>query len=392
MLGRPVSEADRKKQCSAPVMVGEGRWRRCHSRSEFSCEYCATIEHGDEIMVALDGILGDDGELASEFQFWFVTLTAPGFGRVHFAPDKNRRTCHCGVTHDPDDDIVGYPCGSYRFEDQVLWNAASGRLWKNFSERLVYAFPEITHWKVAELQARGAVHFHLLMRFPVDALVTESRLQMILGRARVENRRGREVRFGRQADFKPVTRADAVSQVYYASKALGYSLKDYTKPEGGNSTKMFRRLASFARNFKCDDDCRDCLGRNDCRPAAYGQRGHRGCVGQNPKPGKTPCVGCKNPIHWNLLGSTHRVTKSRRWALSGLTKQKLQQRRLEFALGQVDAERDQARADGTSTAFEAEHERKLQRIAQMQEQRESERLARSYTADATQRHRRSRGA
>jgi hypothetical protein len=149
----------------------------------------------------------------------FATFTAPGFGTVHTrhverhrCTDKTRCDCRpdpcharrdtglcehgqpavCFVRHTADDPRLGVPLclDCYDYDHHVVWNLFAGALWhrtKQAIERYLarlarrrgIPFVEVTsaggkprsippvrvsHGKVAEMQRRGAVHFHALIR------------------------------------------------------------------------------------------------------------------------------------------------------------------------------------------------------------------------------------
>jgi hypothetical protein len=149
----------------------------------------------------------------------FVTFTAPSFGPVHSRPvrqhtctDRSRcqcrpQPCHarrnprrcphgrhdsCFTRHCRDDPKLGQPLcpDCYDYPAHVVWNNQAGELWRrtkqaierhlgqlarrrgvppirvpcgNGKYRLVDPV-RVAHGKAAEYQARGAVHFHALLR------------------------------------------------------------------------------------------------------------------------------------------------------------------------------------------------------------------------------------
>ena len=149
----------------------------------------------------------------------FVTLTAPSFGPVHSRPvgqhtcaDRSRcqcrpQPCHarrdavtcehgrpaaCFTRHGHQDPELGQPLcpDCYDYAAHVVWNNSAGELWRrtkqaierhlgqlarrrgvspirvprgNGTYRLVDPV-RVAHGKAAEYQARGAVHFHALLR------------------------------------------------------------------------------------------------------------------------------------------------------------------------------------------------------------------------------------
>jgi hypothetical protein len=150
---------------------------------------------------------------------FFVTLTAPSFGPVHSRPvrqhtctDRSRCSCRpqpcharrnpgrcphgrhdtCFTRHRPHDPRLGQPIcpDCYDYPAHVVWNNQAGELWRRTKQaierrlgqlarrrgippirvpcgdgRYRLADPvRVAHGKAAEYQARGAVHFHALLR------------------------------------------------------------------------------------------------------------------------------------------------------------------------------------------------------------------------------------
>ena len=168
----------------------------CGNRRASRCPSCSDLYAGDAWQIVHAGLVGGLGlpDTVTEHPGLFVTVTAPSFGRVHTRDKAGPvRTCHprrgscphhrpvgCFATHAPDDPRLGEPLcpDCYRYPDQVLWNASCARLWKRtldltrrrlaqlagLSERGCRQQVRVTYLKVAEMQARGAVHFHAVFR------------------------------------------------------------------------------------------------------------------------------------------------------------------------------------------------------------------------------------
>jgi hypothetical protein len=173
----------------------------CGNRRASMCPSCSTVYKGDVFHLILEGMIGGPTVPASvaTHPMVFVTLTAPSFGAVHahrrkggkLEPCRPRRrrgeTCPhgkrlgCFVKHTEDDPCLGTPlCDEcFDYEAQVLWNRLAPRLWertiiyvrrtlaraagmriKDFEQ--VCRKPEFA--KIAELQKRGAIHFHAVFR------------------------------------------------------------------------------------------------------------------------------------------------------------------------------------------------------------------------------------
>jgi hypothetical protein len=135
----------------------------------------------------------------------FATFTAPSFGPVHARPvrlhtcqDRSRcrcqpQPCHarrdvatcphgrpaaCFTRHGRDDPRLGQPLcpDCYDYPAHVVWNNQAGELWRRTKQAIerhlnqaarhrgLPAQVRVTHGKAAEYQARGSVHFHVLLR------------------------------------------------------------------------------------------------------------------------------------------------------------------------------------------------------------------------------------
>ena len=149
----------------------------------------------------------------------FATFTAPSFGPVHSRPvrqhtcaDRSRcrcrpQPCHarrdtatcahgrpafCFTRHGRDDPRLGQPLcpDCYDYPAHVVWNNQAGELWRRTKQAIERRLGQlarrrgvppiwvpcgdgryrpvdpvrVAHGKAAEYQARGAVHFHALLR------------------------------------------------------------------------------------------------------------------------------------------------------------------------------------------------------------------------------------
>jgi hypothetical protein len=134
----------------------------------------------------------------------FVTFTAPSFGAVH-AQRRNRRgellPCRprdldkrcvhgrkvaCWKRHGDGERCLGEPVcpGCLDYQAQVIWNALAPELWRRTTEYVKRALAQLagisrrgldrvvrlSFCKVAEYQARGAVHFHAVIRLDTAPL------------------------------------------------------------------------------------------------------------------------------------------------------------------------------------------------------------------------------
>jgi hypothetical protein len=176
---------------------------RCGSRLAAKCPACAWTYQQDAFHLLRAGLTGDLDKgipaTVAEHPRLFVTLTGPSFGPVHSreATSSGRaRPCHprdgaaatcphgrrldCRARHREDDPRLGEPLcpGCYDYQRAVLFNALAPELWRRTIE---YAYRHlartlgvtatgarklvrISYAKVAEWQARGAIHFHAILR------------------------------------------------------------------------------------------------------------------------------------------------------------------------------------------------------------------------------------
>jgi hypothetical protein len=181
-------------------------YKPCGNRRTAACPGCAETYRRDAYQLIRAGLAGGKGipDTVAGHPAVFATFTAPSFGPVHARPVRrhtcrDRSACRCtpepcharhdapacphGVTlacyrrHGRNDPAIGTPLcpDCYDYDAAAVWNNASGELWRRTKqdiERHLNALarsrglPKIrlSHGKVAEYQARGAVHFHVLIR------------------------------------------------------------------------------------------------------------------------------------------------------------------------------------------------------------------------------------
>ncbi|KAB1102663.1 MULTISPECIES: replication initiator [Micromonospora] len=193
----------------------------CGNRRATVCPACAQTYQRDAFQLLRAGLVGGKGipESVASHPAVFATFTAPSFGTVHARKVKrhtcrNRRRCDCRAEpcharrdsglcphgrpavcwarHETGDSVLGHPLclDCYDHDHQVVWNIFSGELWhrtKQAAERWLAKLAQrrgiprvevvtasgktrkvapvrLSPGKVAELQARGAVHFHAIAR------------------------------------------------------------------------------------------------------------------------------------------------------------------------------------------------------------------------------------
>src|SRR3954468_22419364 len=180
----------------------------CGNRREAVCPQCAEVYRADAFQLVGAGLRGGKGvpESVCGHPLVFVTLTAPSFGAVHsrrLGSSGEPRRCRPG--REARCVLTGHrwAAGSctermirvweplcpecFDYVHAVLWNALAPELWRltrnriprelarlcGLTEKRLLERVRVSYVKVAEYQARGALHFHLVVRLdaaqPKDA-------------------------------------------------------------------------------------------------------------------------------------------------------------------------------------------------------------------------------
>ncbi|MEU0152952.1 replication initiator [Micromonospora fulviviridis] len=346
----------------------------CGNRRATVCPSCAQTYQRDAFQLLRAGLVGGKGvpESVAAHPAVFPTFTAPSFGPVHVRVVKrhtctNRKRCDCRAEpcharratdpaaglcphgrpavcwarHESGDAVLGRPLclDCYDHDHQVVWNLFSGELWhrtKQAAERWLAKLARrrgiprveivsatgktrkvppvrLSPGKVAELQARGAVHFHAIARldgvdphdsdavvpppagFTVDDLVDAFRhaaAQIAFHTPPHPDRpEGWLITWGEQLDIRPITTGldgdvtDGMVAGYlakYATKsteATGHTstrltadtIGDYADPDGDHTARLIdacwrigrptgtptplsqRPRPGFVQRWKCPD-------------------------------------------------------------------------------------------------------------------------------------------
>jgi hypothetical protein len=182
-------------------------YKACGNRRARSCPACAETYRRDAFQLIRSGLIGGKGisPAVAGHPAVFATFTAPSFGPVHTRPIRQHtctdkahcrcqpQPCHarrdaqvcehgrqiaCFTRHRRDDPALGQPIcpDCYDHAAAVVWNNNAGELWRRTKQAierrlntaarhrgLAYGV-RVSHGKAAEYQARGAVHFHVLLR------------------------------------------------------------------------------------------------------------------------------------------------------------------------------------------------------------------------------------
>lgn len=286
----------------------------CNSRDPEECEHCAKIRYGDDHRIVRNGIFH---EKAVEYDYVFLTLTAPSFGKVHQAqkPNTKKGKCVCGAPkHEYGDGVVGTPVDweTYDYEGGVVFNDVSKKLRNHFHTKVELYFGEFAYFSAVEWQARRVIHYHEWLRFPKGKAPSKEALESLASRLSVTDKQtGRKVVFGTQIDYKKISskQADPELLAYTVKGAVNYTVKGNEAREAefnGREKKRFEsKLWAKAQTRKC---------------------------------GNVFCDGnlCPKKKHQNYGASNTYITCSRgnsdvkRWSFDGLTKKRLRQERWEW--------------------------------------------------------------
>ena len=311
-------------------------YKPCGNRRHTVCPSCARTYQRDAYQLLRAGLVGGKGVPATVagHPAVFLTLTAPSFGTVHTRtvgkhPCRTRRRCDCRAEpcharrdhglcphgnlavcwarHEDGDPQLGQPLclDCYDHDHQAVFNLYAPALWhrtRQAAERALTAscrrrgIPfhavvsasgkvswkspvRLSPGKVAELQRRGAVHFHALVRLdgidptdpasvvpPPTGVTVDDLISALTGAAAVaftspphpDQPAGWRIGWGEQVDARPITMSgrgevtDSMVAGYlakYATKsteATGHSstritadsVDDFADPQGGHIARL----------------------------------------------------------------------------------------------------------------------------------------------------------
>lgn len=357
-------------------------YRACGNRREEVCPACSRIYARDTFELISTGLHGGKGvpDTVRDNPLLFITLTAPSFGAVHGARERNGKPqpCHprsqvkvcehgrsmaCWARHDPEDAAVGSPlCPEcYDIESAALWQWFAPELWRRFTISLrrhlaaalnieaseLAAHLRLEYAKVVEFQGRGLVHFHSLVRIdgpdgpgspaPVPAAALSDVVRDAASSVRCTapavdlDDADRLLRFGAQTDVRIVRTSFIGDGDVTAERVAAYLAKYSTKSAGVDPSRPRPHLAALTQA------CRNLAARATagCAFACSTRAGDR-----HPR----LCGDCsENPYallgHWSsMLGFRgHFSTKSRRYSV---TLGALRRARRRFQRLTVDARQD----------------------------------------------------
>lgn len=324
-------------RCTRLIAVGDGygdhMTLNCSTRDGSQCPYCARLYKQDWFQLILSGLVHDIDKpkpasgyrplLTDEFNFFFLTLTAPSFGHTHRVPKPGRAlvNCGCGKTHSSDDHYLrGVPLdyAKYDYDAQIKFNFDLGILWNATRTALTQKLPEMAFLKVCELQARGAGHLHIIIRLPKHYEVTPAE---ILRTAQAQRAWGDIsdglIGWGEQADCQQLGSdpKTAARQAGYLLKVASYTVKSLNAKliQEGMDFRPYRahvdRLHAAAHRVICPS-CVQVAGEYRCGSRKHGMWG----LSQQPLSLSRPRTSLEYGYipGWSLVGWTRTSLKKRR--------------------------------------------------------------------------------
>lgn len=295
--------------CKRQQLSPNGQLIRCKATSPDVCAHCAEFSHNDWKTIASSGV-----EISGGNDYFFLTLTAPSFGKVHNVPktgSKRRKECGCGVTHSNEDwGLKGVPLNikRYRYSDCIRFNMSISGLMSATTKKLRDYYPGLEYFAAREFQERGAVHMHIIVRVPKQHGVRPADLQRLVRKVSTIKTPNRKlVKWGASSDCRLITSSDdAAKEIAYAIKAaIRYTVKELQHraetPVEPSELKLEhqRRLQLAAKNTSCG--------------SSHVVSSHGQCIRQ---------------AHWHLGANKRNIAKSKGW--SSVTKRSLQHERSEW--------------------------------------------------------------
>lgn len=304
-------------------------YQRCGNRRESVCPSCSRLYARDTFEMVRCGVQGGKNVPAqvADNPLVFLTLTAPSFGPVHGT--RSGKPCHprregqlcphgrplwCTTRHDEDDSLLGQPIcpDCYRYDHHLMWQWWAPELWRRFTialgrhlAQLLDVKPSklrdvcsVQFAKVAEMQTRGAIHFHALIRLdgpanqgigaPAPAGLTAEVLAQIAREAAASvsyiapsphaSIKPVLLVFGAQVDAKPVRssrRPDDPDRELQPAQVAGYlakyATKDATAAKHSTTNQHLDHLAALCRTW-----CGYARGRDNRRRAGDAVEGSVG--------------------------------------------------------------------------------------------------------------------
>ncbi|MDO7868529.1 replication initiator [Nocardioides jiangxiensis] len=298
----------------------------CGNRRTSKCPACAWVYAGDTYWLIKTGICGGRTvpDRVTENPMVFATFTAPSFGAVHGRRDagacrprrgecEHGRPLGCHRHHAEDDELLGQPLcrDCYDYTSHLIWQWHAGELWQRFNMAIKRAVAKhlgvpgskvtehacVQYGKVAELQARGAIHFHGLLRLDgpkttrgyepapagIDAVVLCELIKEAAASVRLEvpgatpDDVRRVLAFGAQIDVRtvhPGSRVDDPDGPLTANQVAKYVAKYASKAASDDAKQNdhFQRLraTAYALAERTRDAAEDWCARGET-PPRYGE-------------------------------------------------------------------------------------------------------------------------
>ncbi|ETA04224.1 hypothetical protein CcI6DRAFT_00440 [Frankia sp. CcI6] len=296
-----VTSGEVRRAFSAAGLPGGVVHVRCNNRRESVCPACSATYKRDARRIVLSGLAGGTSvpDTVSGHPALFVTLTAPSFGPVHSRRSRGKRgearACRprrsecphgrpagCHARHGDGDPTLGQPLcpDCFDYPGAVIWNSLAPVLWKatrDATESAVAAAAgltvaglrrqvRITFVKAVEMQARGLVHLHAVVRvdgrgedpddlvappgWATTRLVADC-LRAVVAEVSVTAPDPHDpagtlaVRWGVQVDIRPVALDGPTTSGKIANYLAKYLTKSVTA--GGLLDRPVRSLAHLAR-------------------------------------------------------------------------------------------------------------------------------------------------
>lgn len=290
----------------------------CKTRRASVCRPCAHTYKRDWQEIFYDGMFSKSGELVSDYDFHWLTFTAPSFGKVHRSSN-----CPCGENHSKNSSLLGVSlyetdrlnglvpqdCHSYDYQGLISWQLNQSKLWHTLKERLRYAFGDNFAWTCArEFQNRLTVHYHIILRLPSGEYSKEY-VSGVLRSLHQTRTRDNNYGFGSQWDWQPITPGNHRKYARYSAKVLNYSAKSLVQDKAEDATVVLHPArVAYETRLRVIASKTTCLKRATCDKS------------------------CKAKAHKDFGYAGHPATVSRNWALSGINRTVLKQRRRDYVL------------------------------------------------------------
>lgn len=238
--------------------------RRCWNKSPDICPGCSNIHRLHTKLIIWSGINENSAQeesseviVSGNYEYYFLTLTAPSFGKVHRVDKTSSNPTPC--TCEKKWHVSTETCGStpidishYQYGRQVRWNFHSNDLWTRTQQKLRRRYKnKIDTAYIREPQKRGTVHYHVIIRVPKEFDQAQVMKELKQLRKQVLKVGKHEYTWGSQTDVQHVkTDSESIGKtIAYVSKLVGYTTKaiglveTIDSPEKEIFTKALRRAA-----------------------------------------------------------------------------------------------------------------------------------------------------